>query len=113
LTRTGGVIRRVRDELIDDRTLSHARAAVLTREFLGKQSNSDRASSYAIDELYGLGQHDTERFIRRVGQLDAESLRSVARQYLQNPVAVILSSDPLPDELLDAAADSLAAGPDK
>lgn len=113
LTRTGGVIRRVRDELIDDRTLSHARAAVLTREFLGKQSNSDRASSYAIDELYGLGQHDTERFIRRVGQLDAESLRSVARQYLQNPVAVILSSDPLPGELLDAVADSLATGPDK
>src|SRR5690606_3430171 len=53
--RTSQVFGRVKREEIDQATLDRAKAAVLTSEFMSKQTNSDRATEAALNELYGLG----------------------------------------------------------
>ena len=110
LDRTAEVVERARSELVDDQRLADAKAAVLTSEFFGKQSNSDRAAQAALDEMYGLGLDESETFMREVQQLTAEQLRRVARAYLRNPVVVTLSHEDLSREALEAAVDHLEPG---
>ena len=101
LKRTFATIDRARNSTIDDKTLARAKAAVLSGEFLGKQSNSDRAADAALNELYDLPANEPELFLAEVQRLDSDMLQIVARMYLRNPVVVVLTNEP-------ADADTLA-----
>ncbi len=90
IKRTNGVAQRIRNETVNDATLARAKAAVLTGEFLGKQSNGDRAMEAALNELYGLPADESEKFLAAVQAVDGAKLQAVARKYLQNPTIIVI-----------------------
>ena len=96
------MVDRIRNQKIDDETLERARTKVLTTEATGRQSNSQRATQAVLDELYGLGFKNNQRFIERVRSVSAEDVQRVARKYLKNPMAVILTNERIPAEKLPA-----------
>jgi zinc protease len=110
LRRAMAVANRARTELVSDDDLARAKAAVMLSEFLTKQTNSQRATEAALDELYGLGNDASGKFVEEVQRLDADYLRVVAQTYLRNPVSVIITNQPAPMEELKAAA-TLEAAP--
>jgi zinc protease len=103
IARAVGVVNRARETLVDATTLQRAKAAVLTDEFMGKQTNSDRAMDAALNEMYELGQDEPAEFLHSVEQLTPEELREVARLYLRNPVVVVLSHEAVPEAAIKAA----------
>ncbi len=107
LERTTHVVQRIQGELVDDQTLVDAKAAVLSAELLARQSNSERAAQFSLDELYGLGLNETERFIGAVKALSAEQLRTTARTYLKTPLTVVLTHEALPEAELHKAIEGL------
>ena len=94
----------VREHEVTADELAAAKAAVLTREYMGAQSNSQRATSLALDELYGLGIDARERLLEQVNALTAEQLQQVAAKYLTSPVFVIVTDKPMQMEPLLKAA---------
>ncbi len=111
LSRTMTVIRRAKAGGFDTGDLDRAKAKVLTREFFGKQSLSDRAMLNALDELYGLNDMDSKKFLHDVAAADAETLKRMANKYLANPVIVVLTNEPLDEAQLQAAARGEVPGP--
>ena len=101
-TRAMKLVGRLKTEAIDDATLARAKAAVLSDQFLGSQSNGQRAMEAALAELYGVGEDPTERLLRKVAAIDAAAVQLTAQTYLENPVLVIIANDKLPQEALDA-----------
>jgi len=95
LGRAMAVARRARDTRVGGADLAAAKAKVFTDEFLYKQTHSQRAADAALNELYGLGLDEPEALRRRVEQLDAAQLQVIARKYLRNPVAVVMSHQPI------------------
>jgi len=93
--RSMAVVRRAKTGPIADAEIARAKAEVLTAEFFGKQDNASRATEAALDELYGVNDPDAKRFIAEVQAVDAAALQRVARAYLVNPVAVVLSDQPV------------------
>lgn len=100
MQRAMGVVDRARTTLVDDTSLAAAKAKVLTDEFLFKQTNSARAEDAALNVLYKLGLDEPQRFRQVVTALDAQQLQTVAARYLRNPVAVVISHEPVDEELL-------------
>ena len=113
LRRTFATIERARNDIVDDETLARARAAVLAGEFIGKQSNSDRAADAALNELYDLPLDEPERFMAEVRGLDGDMLQIVARMYLQNPVILVLTDKPLDEKQLQRAVTPTSKPADK
>ena len=93
LKRTLAVFNRLATEPVPADDLARAKAAVLTGEFFGKQSNSDRATDAALNVLYGVPADETEQFLKRVTDLTAEELLVVAKKYLKEPVIVVLREE--------------------
>lgn len=112
LQRAIAVVDRARTEPVDRATLDRAKAKVLAEEFLGKQSNAERAADAALLELFGLPPDEPQRLIERVQSLTAEQLQTAARAYLRNPVVVVLTHQPLPQAELDQAIMLPATEPD-
>lgn len=114
LQKTSDVLNRARTELVDEATLARAKAAVLTDEFMGKQSNEDRAAEAALQEMYGLGLGESEKFLAKIQSVTAEELRATAKKYLTNPVVVVMTNEPVPRaELLKAFPSAASAEPSK
>ncbi|MCX5661121.1 MAG: insulinase family protein, partial [Planctomycetota bacterium] len=97
------VIAKAKAEPMDEATVDDAKASVLREEFAGRQSNGGRAMQAALAEIYGLGQDETTRFVQSVTELTPAALQAVAQLYLVNPVVVVISHQPAPQETLDAA----------
>lgn len=112
ISRTMGVIDRARTQEVDEATLARAKAGVLTDEFTSQQSDEDRAADAALDEIYGLPEDEAKQFIAEVGHLTPQMLRTIAELYLQNPVVVVLSHQPLDAESLNAAAAGRVPAPE-
>lgn len=93
LTRAMGVIERTRTEPIGAVDLNRAKAKVLTSEFFSRQSNASRAANTALDWLYGIDDPTGRRFMEQVLDVDALQLQSVALEYLNEPVTVVISSE--------------------
>jgi zinc protease len=102
LARTVAVAERARTELVDDATLARAKAKVLTQEFLGRQSHADLAAGQALDLLYGIEDLGGEQFLQTVEALTAEDLRAAARKYLNDPVTVVITHEPVEEDRLEA-----------
>ena len=102
LSRTRTIVERARTTVVDAQTLAAAKAKVLTEEFLYKQTNSERATDAALNELYGLGLSEPERYRQLIQQTSAEQLQDMAQRYLGDPVTVVISHQ-LQDNLADHA----------
>jgi len=111
LRRAMSVVHRAREEQASEADLARAKTAVLTRESLGRQTISQRATNAALAVMYGLGDDADERFEAAVQAVDARTLRAVARTYLRNPLLVVLSRDPVPAEALRDIMEEEAATP--
>lgn len=115
LDAAAAVLHRIRVETVSDTDLQRAKAAVLTEEFLGKQTNGERAAEAALDLVYGLGLDASERFLDAVEAITPERLQQIAHRYLCNPVIVIIADQPVDAELLESVkarlADVGSAGP--
>ncbi len=95
LERSLGVIDRIRSEKVDSATLERARTAALVSEALSHQTIGQRGAAAALDELYGLGYDEVDRFIDQLRAVTADDIHRVANKYLADPVAVILSPKPI------------------
>ncbi|MEX2213355.1 MAG: pitrilysin family protein [Phycisphaeraceae bacterium] len=94
LKRTLAVFDRLRSEEVPSDDLARAKAAVLTGEFFGKQSNSDRAADAALNMLYGVPADESEQLLKTVQNMTAKQLLAVAKKYLKEPVVVVLRQAP-------------------
>jgi len=95
LARSMSVVQRMRDGRITDADLDRARAKVLTREFTGRQSHSDRAAAAALDALYGVDDPTGRQFLDTVAALDLAALEAIAQQYLGDPLVVVVTQEPI------------------
>ncbi len=102
MERSLNVVRRIQTETIDSDTLERARTKVLAGEASGRQSNSQRASNAALDELYGIGYDAGDQFILDVQKVTAADIHRAAQTYLKKPVAVIITNQRVPDDKLPA-----------
>jgi len=109
LRKTMATIRRVQQTTVSEGDLQRAKAKTLTSEFLGRQTNSQRATNMALDELYGVRDPQGERFIEQVKSVDAKTIKRVANRYLHNPVAVVLSQTAIERARLESAMNGEAA----
>jgi zinc protease len=107
VSRVMSTMRRLGSQPLSPVDLERARTAVLTEEFLGRQSNPERAADAALNVLYGVGLDEPDRFIEQVQALTPEVLQTVARSYLKVPVVVAISHEPVDVEAIEAAV----AGP--
>lgn len=104
LTRTMSVVNRAKAGDFNQADIDRAKAKVLTREFFGKQSLTDRAMLNALDEVYGLNDPGSAKFLKAVADTDKKTLTNMANKYLTNPVIVVLTNTPLDDAELKAAS---------
>ncbi|MEM9751875.1 MAG: insulinase family protein, partial [Planctomycetota bacterium] len=105
LRRTMSVIERARTEPADDDTLAAAKAKVLADEFRSKQTNANLAMGLALDRLYGVNDPEGVNFAAAVNAVTADELIRVAQQYLIDPVAVVITQEPVNEEALRAILD--------
>jgi zinc protease len=103
LRKAVNIIQRAKQQPIPPDDLQRAKAKTLTSEFLGRQSNSQRATNMALDQLYGVSDPQGVQFIEHVQSVDAETLNDVAKRYLHNPVALVISQTPIDEAALQAA----------
>ncbi len=104
LARTMSVVKRAKAGDFNDADIDRAKAKVLTREFFGKQSLLDRAMLNALDEVYGLNDPGSKKFLKAVADADAKQLKRMADKYLDNPVIVVLTNTHLDQAQLQAAS---------
>ena len=99
-----------------DEEVERARTATLVEEALSSQSNGQRAMEAALGEVYGVGYQALGQLIDQINRTDGQRIGEVARRYLRQPTAVILSPEPVDiSELpaLEAAgADTAPPSPD-
>lgn len=93
LNRTASILKQAREQTISPSDVQRAIASVLSREIMGKESNSDRAADSALNLLYGVGLNDSEKFMATVKAIDAASLQRIAQKYLTHPVVVVVSNE--------------------
>ena len=109
MRRALAVVERAKTETGDTATLDRARTAVLVGEALSRQTNSQRASAAALDELYGLGYDEADRFIDQIRAVTPEQIKAVANKYLAEPVAVILTPSQVDESKLPPLEGGAAA----
>ncbi len=95
IERSLAITERLRSELVDQQTLDRAIAAALVREALGGQSNGQRATAAALDELYGLGYDHQNEYLDKVRHVTAAQVRAFAQKYLNDPIIMVLSNEPV------------------
>ena len=57
-------------------------------EKLSRQTNGEVALQTAIDELYGMGHNDSEKYAERINAVTVDDVLRVAKQYLTHYVMV-------------------------
>lgn len=99
-------LQRLKEELVEQEELEIARANATIAEARDMQTNSDRASDAALNELYSLGHDFSPRFMEKLENITAEDVREVARKYFNESVIVVLEpeqaapgAEPLPEPL--------------
>ncbi|MBI1367738.1 MAG: hypothetical protein GC162_03700 [Planctomycetes bacterium] len=97
MSRALAVVDRIRNETIDAATLDRARTAVIAGEASDMQSNGQRASMAALNELYGLGYAAGDKTIAQLKAVTAADVHRVANTYLKTPLAVVLTPEPFKD----------------
>mgnify|MGYP006267745511 CR=1 FL=1 len=104
LDATFAVLERARRGEFTDADLHRATTKLIADEARHRQSNSGRATDYALDTLYGVEAPLSDATLDRLAAVTVSDLRRLARQRLTDPVTVVLTHSELePDTLRDAA----------
>jgi zinc protease len=85
---------RARKETYTPAQLKPARATVITAKELGRETVDGWAFEAAIDEVLGLGYGFAREELQRIRQVAPGDVARVARQYLTQPVIVVVTGDP-------------------
>jgi zinc protease len=110
IERSMAVVDRLKNEPIDDASMKRAVSAALTGEAFGQQSNAQRATRAALNELYGIGFDQSEQYIAQLRAVTPADVQAAARKYLVDPVALVLSNESI-DEATLLKALGLSAAP--
>jgi len=87
-------MKRARREAFTEDQLTPARATVITAKELGRETVAGWAFEAAIDEALGLGYGFAREEVDRIRQVEPAEVHRVARQYLTQPVIVVVTGDP-------------------
>ena len=87
-------MQRARREAFTEDQLTPARATVITAKELGRETVAGWAFEAAIDEALGLGFGFAREEVDRIRQVRPQDVHRVARQYLTEPVIVVVTGDP-------------------
>lgn len=86
-------IHRIRTEPINEATLLRARERTLVEAALARQTNADRGTLAALNELYGLGYDHSSAEMKAYSDVTSEEVLRVAKKYLATPLAAVLSRE--------------------
>ena len=100
IERSINVVDRLKNETVDEASMKRAVAAALVGEAFSQQSNAQRATQAALDELYGVGYDQTDQYIAQLRRVTAADVQAAARKYLVDPVALVLSNESIDEQRL-------------
>lgn len=89
-------VKMLRDEVVTDEELSRAKASLIGEHWQGMETNSAHGFDCALDELYGLGYEEVDRFVERINRVTKDDIKRVANKYLQDDkctVVIVRSED--------------------
>ncbi|MBU0701616.1 insulinase family protein [bacterium] len=89
-------VKMLRDEVVTDEELSRAKASLIGEHWQGMETNSAHGFDCALDELYGLGYEEVDRFVERINGVTKDDIKRVANKYLQEDkctVVIVRSED--------------------
>ncbi len=91
---------RVMEEVLTEEELSKAKNVLISNYELGLQTRGNQALEMALNEAYGLGQDFGNRYVHAIEQVDAATVRAMARKYIRpsNYVQVTVGANPLLEE---------------
>ncbi len=73
----------VQEELISDGELQRAKNVLISHYELGLQTHGSQAMEMALTQTYNLGQDFGKRYVKEISQVSAETVREMARKYIQ------------------------------
>jgi len=80
--------------LVPDEELARGKQMCTAEYEIGLQDNASRAQAASLDELYGLGYDNYEKYAARIGQVTAEDVRRAAQELLDLDRCVITVAGP-------------------
>jgi len=88
---------RVMEEPLSEEELAKAKNVLISNYELGLQTRGNQALEMALNETYGLGQDFGNRYVHAIEQVDAQTVRAMARKYIRpsNYVQVTVGANPL------------------
>ena len=86
-------MKRAASHRFEEKELAPARATIITAKELGRETVDGWAFEAAIDEVLGLGAEFAREEIERIRAVTPEGVQRVAREYLQTPVIIVVTSD--------------------
>jgi len=87
-------------EAFTDEQMAAPRATVITAKELGRETLDGWAFEAAVDDRLGLGYDFPRKEIEAIRRVRPEDVIRVAREYLKEPVIVVLTSDPAAAEAI-------------
>jgi len=102
---------RVLEEPLSEEELTKAKNVLISNYELGLQTRGNQALEMALNESYGLGQDFGNRYVHAIEQVDAATVRAMARKYIlpSSYVQVTVGAAPsLAPQKPEAAPQSLA-----
>ncbi len=88
------LVAKAREGKFTDEELTQAKGVILTTDLLERQTNADRASMAALDELYGLGYDFTDKLPQIIDAVKMSDVKAAAAKFLTKPVIVVVTPEP-------------------
>jgi zinc protease len=89
------LVDKAREGTFTEEELERSKGVILTSQLLDRQTNAERATQAALDELYGLGYDFSDTLPEVIDGISMRDVQDVARRYLgQQPVIVVVTPDP-------------------
>ncbi|MEK7813349.1 MAG: insulinase family protein, partial [Candidatus Desantisbacteria bacterium] len=89
-------VRILKSEDVTDEELSRAKVSLIGEHLQSMERNSAHGFECALDELYGLGYEEVERFLTGINGVTKDDIKQVANEYLQDDkctIVIIRSED--------------------
>lgn len=91
-------IRMVRDNLVNDEELNRSKENLIGNHLINLQSSWSRAENTVLNTLYGLGYDYDKLYIRKLSEVTADRVLTVAKKYLDPERCAIVKILPEEDE---------------
>ena len=74
--------------------LERAKTMIITTDLMQRQTNSERATQAALDELYGLGYDYRDTLAERLRAVRLDDVKRMADRYLTTPIVAVVTPEP-------------------